>query len=168
MEWVLGIAGLLVAILTAIWQWVIPELTRVRTAVLAAEPSIECTIGSYGGAGSGINAGIHNTGQISAHDLSLSVSTFENLWRQHLIEPGAWARPQIPLPATSPLLERELEQPTGRLTYKDRFGLPYVLTLSLTQTRRDDGRFNLGSRPPGQLERPTLTRRTLWRLRKEV
>lgn len=168
MEWVLGVAGILITILIAIWQWVLPELTRVQSAVRASEPRIDCTIGSYNGAGSGLHAQVHNGGQVVAHKLSLSVAPIGDIWNHERLDAGEWARPQIGLPQDSPVLSTQMIEPRATLTFEDRFGLQYLLIVELTQTRRDDGRFNVGSRPSGPAERPALTRRTLWRLRKEV
>ena len=74
MEVIGAVAGVL-ALLTGIGFWANGEITRVRTVVLAARPELGCSIGSYSGNGSGLHAAIHNSGQVRAHDLTLTFPT---------------------------------------------------------------------------------------------
>ena len=111
---------------------------------------------------------IHNSGDVRAYDLSVSFPTMGVVCSQAHLEHGDWARPPIAIADDAPIRTSELSDPVATLTYKDRFGHPYTLKISLTQQRRDDGRFSLGSRPGGDVVRPDLTARQLWRLRKEV
>ncbi len=168
MELVLGAAAV-AGVLVPLWLWFNGQLSRVRTAVLAAEPRLDSTIGSYSGAsGSGLHANIHNSGEVRAYNLSLSFPTMGVVWQQPQLERGDWARPQMPIPDNAALRRTELVDPVASLTYEDRFRNRYVLEITLTQQQRDDGHFNLGSLTDGQVVRPTLTVRVLWRLRKQV
>jgi hypothetical protein len=160
-----------VGVLISAWQarqWVSGEVARVRTAVRAAEPTLDCTVGSYGCAGSGLTASIHNSG-VRAHDLALSVPTMGLVWHQTFLAGGDWAKPQMPVADNASLRTTKLTDPVATLTYEDDFQHVYTLTLPLTQTPRDDGRFNFGSLPDkARVDRPALTALKLWRLRKKV
>lgn len=172
MEIALTVAGLVLAVIFGViplGQWISGELTRVRSAVRAAEPRIDCTIGTYGGAGSGLHATVHNSGDVRAHNLSLTVPTMDVAWHQDFLERGDWVRQhQIPIADDAPLRTTRIDNPIAVLTYHDQYGLAYALKITLTQTPRDDRRFNLGSRPGGTVDRPAFTQRQLWRLRKDV
>ena len=160
-----------VAVLISAWQarqWVSGEVARVRTSVRAAEPTLDCTVGSNGGAGSGLTASIHNSG-FRAHDLALTVPTMGLVWHQTFLAGGDWATPQMPIAENPSLRTTKLPDPVATLTYEDDFQHVYTLTLPLTQTPRDDGRFNFGSLPDkARVDRPALTALTLWRLRRKV
>ena len=159
------------AVLISAWrvrQWVSGEVARVRTSVRAAEPTLDCTVGSYGSAGSGLTASIHNSG-FRAHDLTLAVPTMGVVWQQTFLAGGDWAKPQMPSAENASLRTTKLTDPVATLTYEDDFQHIYTLTLPLTQTPRDDGRFNFWSIPDkARVDRPALTALTLWRLRKKV
>ena len=105
--------------------------------VRAAEPSITCTLGSYAGAGYGIHANIHNSSQVRAHELRLSLPTLDQVWQQGILEPDRRIRPQIPLPENSPLFTAPLGDAFATLAFKDRIGLDYALKITLEQTGRD-------------------------------
>lgn len=166
------LAGLLLTVggvWIALWQTVGTELTRVRSGVLAAEPTINCAIGSYGGpGGSGIHASVHNAGSVRAHDLSLDIPTMGTVWQRLTLEPGARETAQIAINDDAPFRTTRLDNPVATLTYHDRYGLPYKLKIKLTQMDRDDRRFNVGSVPGGTVEQPALKSRQLWRMRKKV
>ena len=169
MEWVigtvLGVAALAAAVFIPIWQ----RINAVRTAVLAAEPRLGCTIGSYTyGANCGLHADIHNSGNVRAKELSLSFPTMGVVWRQDHLQHGDVTRPHIAIPDDAPLRTTRLDDPVANLTYKDQFDQPYTLPIPLTQTARDDGRFNLGCQAQRPVVRPALTWRALWHLRKRV
>jgi hypothetical protein len=164
-----------VGVLISAWQWVVGEVARVRTAVRAAEPILECTVSSYGGPGSGLTATIHNSG-FRAHDLALNVPTMGVVWQQAFLAGGDWAKPQKPIAENASRRTTKfgasantLIDLVATLTYEDDFQHAYTLTLPLTQTPRDDGRFNFVSLPDkARVDRPALTALTLWRLRKKV
>jgi hypothetical protein len=162
-----AVIGVLISAWQA-WQWVGGKVTRVRTAVRAAEPILECTVDGYGGVGSGFTASIHNSG-FRAHDLALTVPTMGVVWQQTFLAGGDWAKPQMPIAENASLRTTKLTDPVATLSYEDDFQHVYTLTLPLTQTPRDDGRFNFGSLPDKtRVDRPALTALTLWRLRKKV
>lgn len=150
-------------------MWINGELTRVRSAVRAAEPDLRCTIGSYTlGGSSGLAASIHNRGNVPAYGLSLSLPTMGVVWNEQRLEPDAVARPHIPIADDASLRTRRVDDPVAHLSYSDRFNLIYELPVPLTQTPRDDQRFNLGSRNAEAVVQPPVTWRVLWRLRKQV
>jgi hypothetical protein len=169
-----AVIGVLISAWQA-WQWVGGKVTRVRTAVRAAEPILECTVDGYGGVGSGFTASIHNSG-FRAHDLALTVPTMGVVWQQTFLAGGDWAKPQKSIAGNASLRTtkvggsaKTLTDPVATLTYEDDFQHVYTLTLPLTQTLRDDGRFNFASLPDkARVDRPTLTALRLWRLRKRV
>ena len=164
---VVAVVGVLISAWQA-WQWVSGEVARARTSVRAAEPTLDCTVGSYGSAGSGLTASIYNSG-FRAHDLALTVPTMGLVWQQRFLASGDWARLLMPTAETTSLRTTKLTDPVATLTYEDDFQHVYTLTLPLTQTPRDDGRFNVGSLPDkARVDRPALTALTLWRLRKNV
>lgn len=149
--------------------WEGQRLPQVRTKILAVAPSLNCAIGSYSGsAGAGLHANINNIGAVRAHDLSLRFPTMGVVWNKTHLEGGDWARPQIAIPDNAGLRTTELSDPIACLTYRDEFENPYSLRIPLSQTLRDDGKFNLGTRGPGQVVKPKLSLRVLWRLRKQV
>ena len=161
-----------VGVLISAWrarQWVSGEVARVRTSVRAAEPTLDCTVGSYGSAGSGLTASIHNRG-FRAHDLTLTVPTMGVVWQQTFLAGGDWAKPQMPIAENASLRTTKFtDNLVATLTYEDDFQHVYALNLPLTQTPRDDGRFNFGSVPDkARVDCPALTALTLWRLRKKV
>jgi hypothetical protein len=133
----LALAGLAITVilgLIPVGLWVSGELTRVRSAVLAAEPKIDGTLGSDS---LGLQAEIHNSGEVPAHDLVLSVPGMDNVWQQASLDRGVWARLHIAFPNDDPpLLTTQMDNPIAKLTYADRFGRAYTLTISLTQTLR--------------------------------
>src|SRR5712691_11542142 len=92
---VVAVVGVLISAWQA-WRWVGRKVAQVRTAVRAAEPTLECTVGSYGGAGFGLTASIHNSG-FRAHDLALTVPTMGVVWQQTFLAGGYWAKPQRPI-----------------------------------------------------------------------
>ena len=161
-----------VGVLISAWQarqWVRREVARTRTSVGAAEPTLDCTVGSYGDAGFGLTASIHNSG-FRAHDLALTVPTMGVVWQQTFLGGGDWAKPQMPIAENASLRTTKFtDNPVATLTYEDDFQHVYTLTLPLTQTPRDDGRFNFGSlADKARVDRPALTALTLWRLRKKI
>ena len=165
---IMAVVGVLISAWQA-WQWVSGDVARVRTAVRSAEPTLECTVGSYGGAGSGLTAPIHNSGSVRAHDLALTVPTMGVVWQQTFLAGGDWAKPQMPIAENASLRTTKLTDPVATLTYEDDFQHVYTLTLPLTQTPGDDGRFNFGSLPgKARVDRPAFTALRLWRLRKKV
>jgi hypothetical protein len=165
---VVAVVGVLISARQA-WQWVSGEVARVRTSVRAAEPTLDCTVGSYGGAGSGLTTSIHNSGSVRAHDLALTVPTMGLVWHQTFLAGGDWAKPQMPIAENASLRTTKLPDPVATLTYEDDFQHIYTMTIPLTQTPRDDGRFNFGSLPDkARVDRPALTALKLWRLRKKV
>lgn len=162
MELVLGFAG---ALLIAFGVWANAELTRVRTKVLAAAPDLDCAIGTEG---SGLHVAIHNSGQVRAHNLSLSLPDMNSVWHQAFIERDDRARFHISIPEGAPLRTTKMVNPVATLAFQDPFDHAHALTITLTQTLRDDGRINLGSLPGTRVERPVLAGRQLWRLQKRV
>jgi hypothetical protein len=91
------------------------------------------------------------------------------VWQQTFLAGGDWAKPQMPIAENASLRTTKLTDPVATLSYEDDFQHVYTLTLPLTQTPRDDGRFNFGSLPDKtRVDRPALTALTLWRLRKKV
>src|SRR6266851_1521123 len=109
---IMAVVGVLISAWQA-WQWVSGDVARVRTAVRAAEPTLECTVGSHGDAGSGLTAPIHNSGSVRAHDLALTVPTMGVVWQQAFLEHGDWPKPQMPIAENASLRTTKLTDPVA-------------------------------------------------------
>ena len=169
MELALAVLGIVITILVAAFPWWSGEAVRIRHAVRDGEPDINFHVGSYGGAGSGYSLNIENRGQATAFDLqaflprssAASVVLRTACWSRTPLAAGAvgGARATTSRTRTRRDCVSRIQRPTG---------LQHRITLSLTQTRRDDGAYNLGSGGAPTVLRPTVGFREIWRLRRRV
>lgn len=169
MELALAVIGIVITILVAAFPWWSGEAVRIRQAVRDGEPDITFHVGSYGGAGSGYSLNIENRGQATAFDLQAFLPDLPlPAWSSERLVGHERLSPQVPLAAHARLRRELVPDATASVEFKDRLGLQHRITLSLTQTRRDDGAYSLGSGGAATVLRPTVGFREIWRLRRRV
>ena len=160
-----GILVAIASIFITVVIWFFATLNRSRTAIRRAEPTLDCTIATFSGQFSGMNANIRNRGQLRAQNLFLSLPGIDNAWRSSHLDSDSWARPRIEISEQALLEMRELAEPVSYLKYDDEYGHTYTLRVPLTL----DERGHLGGNGIGQpVNRPRLTWLAHWRLRKEI
>lgn len=150
------------------WQRWTSIRDRVRQAIQAAKPQIDYHVGSYGGAGVGLNPTVTNSGS-DACNLKLFAPTFEKpIWTLNRLARGNSVSPMIPIPDEAEIRTTAISNGRFVLQYEDIFCTKYSASISLEQQPRDDGRFNLGSNGPIEVTAPPLTRRRIWQLKELV
>jgi len=168
---VIGVLGLIIGIVGIYVGWWAPKAQRIRDALREAEPTVYLNIGSYGGPGGyGIGLNLQNQYTAAAYDLTLYLPGIEGpAWRITELPPLATPYVQIPIADDAPIRTQQTDGLTARLVYHDRFGTQFATSLDLTQQRRADGFYNIGTAPQGPtITRPTMRFWDVWRLRKQV
>ncbi len=164
--------GVLFTVATVLVSWVATTIRKIRRSVRAQEPNLTFTVTNHGNSvDSRSLVSVQNAGKNRAERITLTVAGAD-WWNHPVLASGEHVHAELPVPDPASLLTLEAPdspaEPSAQLGWRDRYGLAYSLTRALVVTRGEDGSLTLATRDVGQLLRPRLTWKDLWRLRDET
>lgn len=159
-------------VLGLVLAWWMAHSIRIRNRLAEAEPEVNFSAGSYGGAGGwGVGVSLENKGSARAYNIVLEIPRTDSSAQSiDDLEPGATSHQQIPFPLNSPARKQPANGLQLRVVYHDRFGREFASSLDLESQERADGDYNLSPKPNQrpQTVRPPSGFWERWRLRNEI